>query len=109
MVYKDLKERGNREPGFPRLLSFKEGLESAEIIMSALGPNIRTLVRKCPNSNFSAPTCFLIVMQLITRLRTLHRMGYVHNDIKLENIVVGHHDSDRLYLIDFGLSTRYHD
>jgi len=31
-------------------------------------------------------------------------MGYVHNDIKLENILVGHQDSDRVYLIDFGLA-----
>ena len=34
-------------------------------------------------------------------------MGFVHNDIKLANIVVGHNDSDRLYLIDFGLASRY--
>ena len=34
-------------------------------------------------------------------------MGFVHNDVKLENIVVGHSDSNQLYLIDFGLSMRY--
>ena len=34
-------------------------------------------------------------------------MGFLHNDIKLENIVVGHKDSERLYLIDFGLTYRF--
>ena len=34
-------------------------------------------------------------------------MGFVHNDIKLENIVVGFEDPNRLYLIDFGLTQKY--
>ena len=36
-------------------------------------------------------------------------MGYVHNDIKLENIVVGNQDYHKLFLIDFGLSRRFLD
>lgn len=43
------------------------------------------------------------------RLRSLHSLGFVHNDIKLANMVVGHQDSDCLYLIDFGMSSRYID
>ena len=43
------------------------------------------------------------------RLRVMHEMGFVHNDLKLENMVVGHQDSNRLYLIDFGLTSRYRD
>ena len=31
----------------------------------------------------------------------------MHNDLKLENILVGHKDSDVIYLIDFGLSQTY--
>ena len=33
----------------------------------------------------------------------------MHNDVKLDNILVGHQDTDILYLIDFGLSTPYID
>jgi serine/threonine protein kinase len=36
-------------------------------------------------------------------------MGYVHNDLKLENIVVGKDDPNLIYLIDFGLSSSYLD
>lgn len=33
----------------------------------------------------------------------MHEIGYVHNDLKLENIVIGHINPEVLYLIDFGL------
>jgi serine/threonine protein kinase len=31
----------------------------------------------------------------------------VHNDIKLDNLLVGFKDPSILYLIDFGLTTKY--
>ena len=36
-------------------------------------------------------------------------MGFVHNDIKLENIVVGGNDHRDIFLIDFGLAHRFID
>ena len=39
----------------------------------------------------------------------LHQCGYVHNDLKLENILIGNHDPETIYLIDFGLSKSYID
>lgn len=42
-------------------------------------------------------------------MRDLHSLGYVHNDIKLENILIGHKDPSKIYLIDFGLSQSYID
>ena len=36
-------------------------------------------------------------------------MNFVHNDLKLENILVGHEDPNQIYLIDFGLATRWRD
>ena len=39
----------------------------------------------------------------------MHRLGYVHNDIKLDNILMGFKDPEVLYLIDFGLATKYLD
>lgn len=50
---------------------------------------------------------FLIAIQLIERIRDLHRIGWVHNDIKLENILIGYRDPSTIYLIDFGLSQVY--
>ena len=36
-------------------------------------------------------------------------MSFVHNDLKLENILVGREDPNQIYLIDFGLATRWRD
>jgi serine/threonine protein kinase len=40
----------------------------------------------------------------LERIRDLHSLGWVHNDIKLENILIGYKDPSVIYLIDFGLS-----
>jgi len=47
------------------------------------------------------------VIQLVERLRELHGLGYTHNDLKLENLLIGKEDPSKLYLIDFGLSSAY--
>ena len=39
----------------------------------------------------------------------MHEMNYLHNDVKSENILVGHENTDLVYLIDFGLATRFLD
>ena len=40
-------------------------------------------------------------------MRALHKMGFTHNDLKLDNILVGYKDPQMIYLIDFGLCSRY--
>ena len=37
----------------------------------------------------------------------MHSMGFVHYDLKLDNVLVGFKDPQNIYLIDFGLSCRY--
>lgn len=37
----------------------------------------------------------------------LHELGYVHNDLKLDNFLIGLNDPKIIYLIDFGISTTY--
>ena len=36
-------------------------------------------------------------------------IGYIHNDLKLDNILIGNDDPSTIYLIDFGTSTKYLD
>ena len=42
-------------------------------------------------------------------MKVLHEQNFVHNDLKLENIILGHTDTSRFYLIDFGLASPYLD
>ena len=42
-------------------------------------------------------------------MEVLHNIGYVHNDLKLDNILIGYKDPSKVFLIDFGLSCKYLD
>ena len=51
---------------------------------------------------------------MIELLRRFHEAGYIHCDIKPDNILLGDHTKDqnlidKLYLIDFGISAPYLD
>lgn len=48
-----------------------------------------------------------IAFQLIDIVYQIHKLGIIHRDIKLENFVVS--DDNKVYLIDFGLSTLISD
>ena len=54
-------------------------------------------------------SCLLYPLFQIERLRVLHELNYLHNDVKPDNILIGHTDPEQIYLIDFGISTRYLD
>jgi len=46
----------------------------------------------------------MIGLQLIDRLEALHSIGYIHRDIKPDNLIVGSKEKNNIiYLIDFGL------
>ena len=49
-----------------------------------------------------------IAYQLIQRLRELHERGFVHRDLKPDNVLVGNQSNPhKIYLVDFGLSSSY--
>jgi serine/threonine protein kinase len=105
--------------GYPEMISKIESKETAELLMEALGPNLRKLLAQCPGKLFSKTTVYMLTIQLVSntpflifvsqlkRLRILHELGFVHNDLKLDNILVGHKDPSLIYLIDFGLACKY--
>jgi serine/threonine protein kinase len=45
----------------------------------------------------------------VKRLENLHSIGYVHSDLKPDNILIGKKHPDTIYLIDFGISKPYLD
>jgi len=60
--------------------------------MEALGMDLKTIQSKCKNGRFSVPTSFLITIQLLDLIEKLHGLNYIHNDIKMENIMIGRND-----------------
>ena len=56
---------------------------------------------------FTIKTVCLLGLQMLQALEKVHQIGFIHNDIKLENIILDNVDSTRLKLIDFGVSRPY--
>jgi len=77
--------------------------------MDFLGPTLEDLFNFC-GRRFSLKTVLLLADQMLTRLRTLHSVSYIHRDVKPENFLMGTgKKSSRVYLIDFGLAKKYRD
>mgnify|MGYP006111802609 CR=1 FL=1 len=62
-------------------------------------------------NKFSFTTVNLVGIQILTIFEEFHKIGYVYNDLKPDNVCVGIHQNvqslKKLKLIDFGLSTPY--
>jgi serine/threonine protein kinase len=78
--------------GFPKMESQMVGSEQSEILMEALGVDLKTIQSKQPNGRFSVPTCLFITIQLLDLIEKLHSLNFIHNDIKMENIMIGRKD-----------------
>lgn len=63
---KQSKDAANKYLGFPKCVSSIVGTKSAEILMEALGPNLRKYLRECPGGVFSKPTILKIIIQLVS-------------------------------------------
>jgi casein kinase I family protein HRR25 len=64
-------------------------------------------MQQTPDKKFNPTTVYKIAIQMLDLLEVFHSTNFMHNDIKLENIVVSINDNTKLNLIDFGLCRQY--
>lgn len=77
--------------------------------MAMLGPNLNELYKFCERQ-FTLKTILMIAIQSIDRIEQLHSLGYLHRDIKPQNICIGGNSGKKantIHLIDFGLVKRF--
>ena len=79
----------------------------AWVIMPRYGTNLQDYFEKVDH-NLSKSSIYKIGKSLLKMLETTHEAGYVYNDLKLDNIMVGK-DLSSLHLIDFGFASKYRD
>lgn len=77
------------------------------LVIDLLGLSLGNLMDKC-GGKFSLKTVLMMGDQLLTRLEYLHEQGYVHRDLKPDNMLIGKgHHQNQIFLIDFGLAKKY--
>ena len=81
------------------------------IVQQKFGKTLEYYLQKRQNA-FSEKTTVQVGLQLLEKLQAVHEEGYIFNDLKPNNILVGNYDDKKLHkirLIDFGISNKYLD
>ncbi len=79
------------------------------VVMKLLGADLATQRRKAPGKRFTLGTVLRLGVAMSRCIRVLHEAGFIHRDVKPSNFVLGRHNSNKLYVIDFGISRKYVD
>uniref|UniRef100_A0AAF5DG41 non-specific serine/threonine protein kinase n=1 Tax=Strongyloides stercoralis TaxID=6248 RepID=A0AAF5DG41_STRER len=81
------------------------------MIMTLLGPNLYDICCYLPGEKFEFSTWIRVSYQMLQAIKSLHNIGYIHNDLKPSNFTIGDKEDESgciiIYLIDFGLSRLY--
>jgi len=70
-----------RSIGFPRIYFYGKYDRYHVMIMDLLGPSLEELFQKC-NKKFDLKTVVMIGIQIIERLKYMHKKKFIHRDIK---------------------------
>ena len=69
----------------------------------------RTIEENKQNSFCSQKCAIQIGIELTKIIKQFHELGFLHLDIKPDNVLIGEKDNQQLCLIDYGISEKYTD
>lgn len=99
LIYSSLKKSRN----FPKIYHYGEYKNSRILVMQRLGVSLKQLFTN-RNYFFNMNTISNIAVQVLYRLQELHDKGWLHQDIKPENILIDNTLGQKIYLVDYGTS-----
>ena len=90
--------------GVPRLVHVSK--TPTFVVMQRVGKTLLELSREI--QRMTTKTVIMVGLKVLEGLEEVHACGYLHKDVKPDNIAVAYDPADpTVYLIDFGLSCRY--
>ena len=98
---------------FPKILDFFKFNNNNYLVEQMMGPDLYKLVNFVGINNLNKNTIYRIGIDLLYNIKMLHKKGYLHMDLKLDNIVslLEPKKIDNYYIhftiIDFGLSFQF--
>ncbi|KAF6036019.1 VRK1 [Bugula neritina] len=78
------------------------------MVIPRYSTDLQKLFMQC-GKKFPLKTVLTIALQVLDSLEYIHSgtEAYVHTDIKAANLLLGLHDPNQVYLVDFGLAAKY--
>ena len=93
--------------GVPRIYWYGVEGDYNVMVLELLGPSLEDLFRFC-NRKFSLKTTLMLADQMISRVEYMHLKGFIHQDIKPDNFLIGlGKQANQVHIIDFGLAKKY--
>lgn len=46
-------------------------------------------MKKSPNDRFTTKSVLMLGLQVVDRLEAIHQIGYIHRDVKPDNLAIG--------------------
>ena len=106
-IYKKIHHSG-KKIGIPDIYSFIETNDYNIMTMELLGDSISNLHDEY-DKKFDICTVLKIGIEIISLLEQIHKIGFIHRDIKPNNFLVDKDTKSQIYIMDFGLSKQYVD
>ena len=96
---------------FAKKYYFGEHNNQRMMVLERLGHSLKQyyLLKQRRRKKFDLNTVSNIAVQILYRLQELHNTGWLHQDIKPENILTDNITREKLYLVDFGTSAEWWD
>ena len=95
--------------GHPNVIKLLHTEETPDNIILTMEAHTRTLLDVVADhpEGIPLPRVVRFFHQIISALQHLHKLSYIHGDVKLENVLIDETADDHIYLIDFGMSSPY--